>query len=833
MIIVNVALPVPDSKLYSYKISDFVTGLLIGRRVLVSFNRRKITGVIVETQNNLIDNPREVIQILDDKPIFNDSMLKLTKWIADYYFCTWGEVLKAALPQGLSPKSEKQIRLIKNISEETILLMKKKSEAKANLLELLKFNNGINKLSYFEGRIESTQLTKYLDDFASHGIISIEEIISKEMQSKKIGIVKLANIDENILDDFLVKTKTKAPKQYEIINELLKLQLQSNYSIRINDLSKKFSSASSIINTLKKKGIIEITEIEIDRTDAMMSDTSLANKDELSLQLTSEQQNSLDRINSAISEKIYKPFLLYGVTGSGKTLVYLHAIQKTLENEKTVLILVPEISLTPQLIDRFESAFRRQVAILHSRMQPGERYDSWKSISEGRKKIVLGVRSAIFAPLQKVGLIIVDEEHEQSFKQDDPAPRYQARDCALVRAKMENAVIILGSATPSLESYRNVIAGKYELLSILNRADTAELPQTQIIDLSEARKKVQVQGALTNELLLKIEEKIEKKEGIILFINRRGFASVLQCKDCGYVSECEHCSVVLTYHKAINSMKCHYCGTVYEVKQSCPECGNPELVDIGLGTQRIEEEILEYFKAKGKIINVTRMDLDTTSKKGSHKRMLLDFASGKTDILIGTQMVAKGLDFDRVTLVGVINPDLQMFVPDFRAYERTFQLLTQVSGRAGRSGEKPGEVLIQTSRPNSFAINSAINGDYERFFETEIKHRESAKYPPFSRFCIIEFSCRDLNLAREKALEFRKYLPSDNDVIKVMGPVEPQLYKLRDEFRMIIVLKGIKEEDITGKKLRYYLNYALENYSKHSKTSKVKIVIDIDSYRAV
>jgi primosomal protein N' (replication factor Y) len=831
MIIVKVALPVPDSRLYSYKISDSVAESAIGRRVLVPFNNRKLTGIIVEKADDSIENIREVIQILDDKPIFSEEMLQLSKWMAEYYFCTWGEVLKAALPLGLSPKSEKQIRLIQNISDETIHLMKKKSALKAELLELLKLNNGVNKYSYLENKLESSQLQKYLSDLEQSGIISIEEIITKESKAKIIKAVKLANIDEEELLTFYEKSKTKAPKQYKFITDLIAIKDEEINYLIISEIDD--NSISSVIGSLRKKGIIEIMEFEVDRTDAMLADTSLASKDELALALTEEQEFVLEKIVDSIDQESFKPFLLHGVTGSGKTLIYLHAIKSTLKLNKTVLILVPEISLTPQLIDRFESAFRGQVAILHSRMQAGERYDSWKSILEGRKKIVLGVRSAIFAPLQNLGLIIVDEEHEQSFKQDDPAPRYQARDSALVRAKLENAVIVLGSATPSLESYQNAISGKFELLEILSRADNAELPLVTIIDLSEARKKAQVQSSITNTLLLKIEEKVERKEGVILFINRRGFATVLQCKDCGYVSECEHCSVVLTYHKATNSMKCHYCGTTYEVKHSCPECGNPELIDIGLGTQRIEEEIQEYFEQKGKVVNVARMDLDTTSKKGSHKRLLLDFASGKTDILIGTQMVAKGLDFDRVTLVGVINPDIQMFVPDFRAYERTFQLLTQVSGRAGRSGEKPGEVLIQTSRPNSFAINSAIHTDYKRFYETEIKHRESAKYPPFSRFCVIEFSGADLNLVRTNANEFRRYLPADNDIIKVLGPVEPQLFKLRDEYRMIIVIKGIKEQDISGKKLRYYLHYALEEFKKKSKTSKVKIVIDIDSNMAV
>ena len=530
---------------------------------------------------------------------------------------------------------------------------------------------------------------------------------------------------------------------------------------------------------------------------------------------------------------MFKPFLLHGVTGSGKTLVYIHLIKDILKLGKTSLLLVPEINLTPQLIDRFKQAFSEDFAVLHSRMSDGERFDSWRSIRDGKVRIVLGARSAIFAPLKDIGLIVVDEEHEPSYKQTSPAPRYNARDLAVIRAKMENAVVLLGSATPSIESMFNAQSGKYELLQITDRADGAKLPVINVINTLEARKHGQLIGSVSKILLDEISERIIKKEGVILFQNRRGFSSYIECMECGFIPVCQNCDVSLTFHKVRNQLRCHYCGFFQSAESSCTTCGFPEMKEIGFGTQRIEDELESYFKGCNIPVKIERMDTDTTRKKGSHRSILSRFARGETDILIGTQMVAKGLDFARVTLVGVINADLQLFLPDFRASERTFQLLTQVAGRAGRSSELVGKVLIQTTHPDNMAIYATRIASYSKFYEEELTHRRNAVYPPFARFIIIEFSGKDDILVKDHIYKFLYLLPFKAKFWNVLGPVLPSISKMKNEFRRTLIIKSIKDLDKNGSLMRRSIKRAIEDYKRNYANTSVKMTVDIDSYSGI
>ncbi|MFC2130082.1 primosomal protein N' [Bacteroidota bacterium] len=837
MRIIKIALPVPKNILFSYILPEQISGdNILGKRALVPFASRKLTGVVVEESNEDTSKSLKMIEeILDEEPVFTAAMLKFTKWISDYYFCSWGEALKAALPQGMSPKSVLKVSIIKEISEEELKHLEIRAPRRAAILKILHKHKDFITINYLETQLKGSPVNPQLEALEKLGLIKIDRVIEKAFSTKYQKALKISEkaINQQDIKKFISSLESKAPKQALILSKLLQQQNSEKGYILLTDILREYKVSSSVIKELVKKDLVDYINVEVSRNLSFSEKDNLSLRNEIELELTEEQEKVLLKISEALNQGKFNSFLLHGVTGSGKTLIYFHAIRQIIDKGKSVLILVPEISLTPQLIDRFERVFPGGIAVFHSRMSQGERYDSWKSIYLERKKVVLGVRSAIFAPLKNLGLIIVDEEHEPSYKQDAPVPRYNARDVAVIRAKMENSVVLLGSATPSLESMYNALNNKYLLLTIKSRADGANLPSVKIVDIIEARKKGMMFGPLTKDLLEAISEKVVKKEGVILFQNRRGFAPVLECPDCAYVPECEKCSVSLTYHKQTNRLHCHYCGKIYQLSNACPACGYPKLKEIGFGTQRIEDNLNEYFT--GRDINpvVQRMDLDTTSRRGAHRKLLTGFANGDTDILIGTQMVAKGLDFERVTLVGVINADLQLFLPDFRASERTFQLLTQVAGRAGRTGAKPGEVIIQTSHPDNFAISASGNNSFDMFYNEEIQHREHAGYPPFSRFCLIEFSGIDKQGVEEKANDFFKLLPRNSSAITALGPVEPAIFKLRGKYRKLIVLKNYKVKDPNARELRKYLNYAVSEYNKRFSSAKIKIKIDIDSFLPV
>jgi primosomal protein N' (replication factor Y) (superfamily II helicase) len=665
------------------------------------------------------------------------------------------------------------------------------------------------------------------------GAVRCKRIVEKSAKPK---MQKAAKINDSIYNDkaklkqILDELDSKAPKQSLMLSHLYLLKMNSEIPALATDALKQVNCSHQILNSLEKKGYVDLYEVEVDRSKELVLHENLSTRNEAELELTAEQDSALSKLLDAVKEQTTKPFLLHGVTGSGKTLIYIHAIEEAISIGKTALILVPEISLTPQLIDRFERVFPDQIAVLHSRMSEGQRYDSWRSIINGKVRIVLGARSAIFAPLTNIGIIIVDEEHEHTYKQESPAPRYNARDAAVVRGKIENCCILLGSATPSLESIYNANSGKYSLLKINQRADGASMPKIKVIDTLNARKTGQMEGPFSKELIQEIIMRIQRKEGVILLQNRRGYSVMLECPDCGNVPMCKDCDVAMTYHKSKDQLRCHYCGWTVRAYKECPECGYPKLNELGTGTQKIESTLEEILRREGYLPKILRMDFDTTRKKGSHRKILHSFASGDTDILIGTQMVAKGLDIARVTLVGVINADIQLFMPDFRASERTFQLLTQVSGRAGRTVSKPGEVLIQTSNPDSNAISSVMWGSYDQFYNIEISHRKSAQYPPFTRFVLIEFTGTNEDLVDKHSKIFAGFLPQNHDILNVLGPVQPNIPKLRKYFRRQIIIKDNKKKDASGKILRHILSNVVDAYNKEHFTEKIKIVVDIDSY---
>lgn len=601
------------------------------------------------------------------------------------------------------------------------------------------------------------------------------------------------NKSENVIRDYL--DACKYDKQKELLNELL--------------INKKIlvTSLNSTINTLLKKELVKFIYEEDYRYkfDKISCDKKVI--------LNEEQKYAVEKIVSNLDKSI--TYLLYGVTGSGKTEVYMNIISKVIDKNKKAIMLVPEISLTPQIVSRFVNRFGSQVAILHSGLSDTERYDEYRKIKEGKVSIVVGARSAIFAPFSDIGVIIIDEEHTATYKQENH-PRYHARDIAILRSKYHNCPVILGSATPSLESFARALNKNYELLTLKKRANNMVLPKVNVVDMKDEVKK----GNFTfSELLVdKINEKISKGEQVILLLNRRGYSSMIRCSNCGEVEKCPRCDISLTYHKSSDSLRCHYCNYTKKAPSECVKCGSKDIKGIGLGTEKLEQEIIDKFKAR-----VIRMDADTTLKKGMHEKIIKDFGEGKYDILLGTQMIAKGLDFPKVTLVGVINADISLCVPDFRSSERTFQLLSQVAGRAGR-GEYPGEVIIQTYNSEHYSIVYAKEHNYLDFYKEEMKIRKALNYSPYYFITLVKISCKDYEEGFKNANKIGEYLRKnlESDTI-ILGPTMASMFKVNNIYNYQCIIKYKKDV-----KLKEVLKYIDELYKN---ISNVNVEIDVDPIR--
>ena len=601
------------------------------------------------------------------------------------------------------------------------------------------------------------------------------------------------NKSENVIRDYL--DTCKYDKQKELLNELF--------------INKKIlvTSLNSTINTLLKKELVKFIYEEDYRYkfDKISCDKKVI--------LNEEQKYAVEKVISNLDKSI--TYLLYGVTGSGKTEVYMNIISKVIDKNKKAIMLVPEISLTPQIVSRFVNRFGSQVAILHSGLSDTERYDEYRKIKEGKVSIVVGARSAIFAPFSDIGVIIIDEEHTATYKQENH-PRYHARDIAILRSKYHNCPVILGSATPSLESFARALNKNYELLTLKKRANNMVLPKVNVVDMKDEVKK----GNFTfSELLVdKINEKISKGEQVILLLNRRGYSSMIRCSNCGEVEKCPRCDISLTYHKSSDSLRCHYCNYTKKAPSECVKCGSKDIKGIGLGTEKLEQEIIDKFKAR-----VIRMDADTTLKKGMHEKIIKDFGEGKYDILLGTQMIAKGLDFPKVTLVGVINADISLCVPDFRSSERTFQLLSQVAGRAGR-GEYPGEVIIQTYNSEHYSIVYAKEHNYLDFYKEEMKIRKALNYSPYYFITLVKISCKDYEEGFKNANKIGEYLRKnlESDTI-ILGPTMASMFKVNNIYNYQCIIKYKKDV-----KLKEVLKYIDELYKN---ISNVNVEIDVDPIR--
>jgi primosomal protein N' (replication factor Y) len=766
--IVEVAVGLPVSKTFHYRIPEKMRdSLRIGMRVLVPFKGRKVTGFSID----LLDQPpkgveeklREVEELLDEAPLIDPQMLRLYRWISDYYLYPLGEVIKTGLPPGLQLKSELILSLtqdgVESLGREGLEPIQEKvfkEIGRCGKLSLKRI------LRIFSGEVSRSQLFLW----KRKGFLNIEAgVEGKEVKPKFEKVIEYQRGQP---------TQPISKKQAEILS-----WIKEKGEISYSELSKRFKSPSKSIQSLHAKGLVSLSRREVCRDLSVRSELKPYPKPEP----TSDQEAILGEILKGIHSKRFSPFLIYGVTGSGKTEIYLRAIEEVLIHGREAIVLVPEISLTPQLLSRFKDRFGENLALLHSGLGRGERYDQWRRIWKGEVKIAMGARSAIFAPFKNVGIIIVDEEHDPSYKQEEKL-RYHARDVAVVRAKQAEATLLLGSATPSLESFYNTEKGKFVLLSLPERIEGRPLPRVEIVDAKKEG------GLLSEKLRAALQKNIEDKKQSLLFLNRRGFANFILCPECGHTFKCPNCSVTLTYHLRNRSLQCHYCDYRIQAPGDCPKCQGHRLQGMGIGTERLEQEIKSLFPET----QVGRMDRDTTSRRRSHHQILKRLESGSIDILVGTQMIVKGHDFPNVTFVGVVSADTSLHFPDFRSSERTFQLLTQVAGRAGR-GEVFGEVVIQTFNPDHYSILRAKDHDYIGFYREEIQFRKALEYPPFSRF--INFRLVGNSEKRTKAVAEEMGRIGQSLLkkrygkgIDILGPSSAAFAKMRGKYRWQMLAKG-------------------------------------------
>lgn len=652
---------------------------------------------------------------------------------------------------------------------------------------------------------------KYINKIIDKDIVLNKELLDLGKSMQKITLSTLISCYQVMLPKALkAKKKVLINKKYDTF-----YRLNKNYNYKLNSIQSKIVNLFLKTDLVKRKDIVEISPSSLKtlvKNNVLIEEKKehyrleYDNKSDDIKKLTLDQKKVVDSVKLNESQT----YLLHGVTGSGKTEVYIKLIEKVLLQNKTAIVLVPEISLTPQMVNRFSEVFGNKIAALHSALSEGEKYDEWRRINRGEVSIVIGARSAVFAPLNNIGIIIIDEEHSDSYKQDNN-PRYDARQIAILRSKTNNCPVLMGSATPSLESYARAVKGVYKLLSLPNRVNGKSLPKIEIVDMNEEIK--HNRGHISNYLLEKMIETLNDNNQIILLLNRRGYASFVTCKNCGYTEKCPHCDITLTYHKTSNMLRCHYCGYAKKIDKICSECGEEAITSLGTGTEKIEEEINELIpNAK-----VLRMDYDTTSKKGMHSKMINAFKNHEYDILLGTQIVAKGLDFSNVTLVGVINADTSLNIPDFRSSENTFSLLSQVSGRSGRS-DKTGQVIIQTFNKDHYAILYAKNHDYVGFYKKEMTIRHTLKYSPYYYICYLKISSKDYDLASKEANKIKKSLERNLDKEIILGPSPANVFKVNNIYRFGIIIKYKKDD-----KLYQILIKLIEHYRSNN-----KVVIDID-----
>ncbi|QFF98484.1 primosomal protein N' [Psychrobacillus glaciei] len=756
----------PIDRPFDYSVPEHLESLVErGSRVHVPFGNRKVQGFITNIKEHTdfdISKLKEIQSIIDVEPVVTEELLQLSKWLTNKTLCYEIDALQVMLPAALRASYKKNIKLIdpSELDENFLALFGKKESISYDVIE---------KAGYLR------QMKKYL----MQGFVQLETVIKQNAKAKTIAKYRVV-ANKEFIHEQLSNLSKSAIKQKELMEWLL---IQQQTSFTMEELKETANANSSTIKVLIEKNILEKDKEEVYRE---ISSLEYDDKDKR-FQLTDEQALALKKINHAQNNAESTTFLVHGITGSGKTEIYLNAIENSILKGKQAIMLVPEISLTPQMTRRFKLRFGDQVAVMHSGLSVGEKYDEWRKIWRGEVKVVVGARSAIFAPFKDLGLIILDEEHESTYKQED-TPRYHARDVAIWRSEYHNCPVILGSATPSLESYARAAKGVYTLLTLKMRAKEQALPTVNVVDMRTELKNGN-RSMFSIDLADAVREKLDKKEQIVLFLNKRGFSSFVLCRDCGTVVECKQCDISLTYHRAGEQLKCHYCGHEEPVPTKCPECTSEHIRFFGTGTQKVEEEIARLFP----LARVLRMDVDTTRTKGSHERILKQFGDGEADILLGTQMIAKGLDFPNITLVGVLNADTTLHLADFRAAEKTFQLMTQVSGRAGRH-DKEGKVYIQTYTPEHYAIELSKDQLFEPFYHKEMQVRKQYEYPPFYYLTLVQVTHENVLIASEYARLATDWLRANlSEQTMVVGPTACAISKIQNRYRYQCLIKYKKE----------------------------------------
>ncbi len=827
-------LPIPGSFTYRvpYELNDKAK---VGQRAVVQFGKTKImSGLIVSLTTEVPDcnNIKYLLDILDDDPVVNAQQLQLWNWISSYYLCYPGEVMQAALPSALKLSSESKIMLSEDFEVDSMTL----SDNEFLIVEALQIQPQltITEVSKIIGYKKVMPLIKTMIE---KKIVVMQEELQQKYKAKYERYVRLSNTyrDEDKMHALMDSLSKRAYKQLELLMAFFVLGGSADNEVLASDLLKKADATSNILSALVDKGVFETYQKRVSRLKEYKALTDVS-----SIVLTEKQQEAYDAIHQGFDEE--KPVLLHGVTASGKTEIYIKLIQEALDEGRQVLYLLPEIALTEQIINRLKKYFGDRVGVYHSRYDNNERVEIWQQVmnfrsqrvnestgqrvvetqrlGDSKYQIIIGSRSAVFLSFSDLGLIIVDEEHDSSFKQIDPAPRYSARDLAALMSKMFHARLLLGSATPSFESYFNAKQNKYHLVSLTERYGGVEMPEIIVDDLRVETRRKTMQANFGKTLVEAMNKALEEKNQVILFQNRRGFSLRIECDHCNYIPQCINCDVSLIYHKNQNIMKCHYCGYTTSVPTECPNCHSTDLKMHGFGTERIEDDLKVVFPDA----NSARLDLDTTRTKNSYQYILEQFQNKETDILVGTQMVTKGLDFDSVKVVGVLNADNMLTFPDFRAYERSFQLMEQVSGRAGRKGDK-GKVIIQTYQPYHPVILNVMSHDYVKFYEEQMPIRRQFNYPPYSRLVMIKLKDVDnikLNKAASELAKIFRHVFKEN----LLGPEYPIVSRVKNQYIKQMIIKISKE--LNSNKVKDYIKNTIEDFKHNNEFKSVKIQIDVD-----
>jgi len=814
----DVILPLAIPRLYTYRVPyELNDQLTVGQRVVVQFGRSKLFAALVRQIHETAPaqyQAKYIDSILDPEPIVNETQFALWDWISSYYLCTIGEVMIAALPSGLKLTSETRLVLNPSFDEDYSNL----SDQEFLITEALEVQQVLS-IQDVGNILDRKTVYPIIKALIEKGVILIEEELKERYTPKVVSYVRLN--EEAAKEDNLKKIfdqLERAPKQLELLMSFIQMSrvLSDNpMEVKKVSLQKSVGATSVIVNQLEKKGVFVIYDKTEGRLDLQEMDVGSSKK------LHSKQQTAYEEIKKCFKKK--KVVLLHGVTSSGKTEIYVKLIEEVIKEGKQVLYLLPEIALTTQIISRLQKYFGNSIGVYHSHFNQNERVEVWNNVlnsEPNQYKIILGARSALFLPFSNLGLVIVDEEHENTFKQHDPAPRYHARDTAIVLAQLHGAKTLLGSATPSIETYWNSGEGKYGLVELNERYGGVQLPEILVADIKEATRKKLMKSHFSPLLMEQMEQTLAGKEQIILFQNRRGFSPFLQCNTCGWTPVCVSCDVSLTYHKHSSQLRCHYCGYHEQSPASCNACGDTNVSMIGFGTEKIEEELEIFFPDA----RIARMDWDTTRSKNSYQRIINDFEDREIDILVGTQMVTKGLDFDNVALVGILNAGSMLNFPDFRAFERSYQLMAQVAGRAGRK-KKRGKVVIQAFDPDHRIIRNVIANDFSSMYDCEMQERENFHYPPFHRLIKLTLKHKDFDLLNAASEHFGTELKKVFGK-RVLGPEFPPIARIRNFYLKNILLKI--EREVSVNKSKKLLEETIIAFKNHNDYKKVRIIADVD-----